>query len=69
MHIPSSLPFRVEIWNRDRSSLEETIAAASSLPVAIGAYVAAARARPNDRALPFNLAQNIRERGAIDDSG
>lgn len=62
MRIPSSLPFRVEIWDRDRSRLEETIAAASSIPVAIGAYEAACVARPRDRVLLCNLSQIIRER-------
>jgi hypothetical protein len=62
VHIPSSLPFRVEIWSPDRSRLEETIAAASSLPVAIGAFEAACQARPKDRVLLCNLAQIIRER-------
>jgi hypothetical protein len=64
MHIPSSLPFRVEIWSRDRSRLEETLAASSSLPVAIGAYEAACAARPKDRVLLCNLGQIIRERVA-----
>jgi hypothetical protein len=64
MHIPPSLPFRVEIWNRDRTRLEETLAAASSLPVAIGAFEAARKARPRDRVLLCNLAQIIRERAA-----
>jgi hypothetical protein len=62
LHIPSSLPFRVEIWNRDRTRLEETIASASTLPVAIGAYEAACKARPKDRVLLCNMAQIIRER-------
>jgi hypothetical protein len=62
MHIPPSLPFRVEIWNRDRTRLEETIAAASSLPVAIGAYEAACRARPKDQVLLCNMAPIIRDR-------
>lgn len=66
MHIPPSLPFRVEIWNRDRSRLEETIAASSSLPVAMGAYEAACKARPKDRVLLCNLAQIIRERNPKD---
>ena len=62
MRIPSALPFRVEIWDRDRARLEETLAAASSLPVAIGAFEAACAARPKDRVLLCNLAQIIRER-------
>jgi hypothetical protein len=62
MRIPSALPFRVEIWSRDRSRLEETIAAASSMPVAIGAYEAACTAMPKDRVMLCNLAQIIRER-------
>ncbi len=62
MNIPSSLPFRVEIWSRDRARLEETIAAASSLHVAIGAYEAALAARPRDRVMLCNLSQIIRER-------
>lgn len=65
LHIPPSLPFRVEIWNRDRSRLEETIAAASSLPVAIGADEAACKARPKDRVLLCNMAQIIRVRYAV----
>lgn len=62
MHIPSGLPFRVEIWSPDRSRLEETIAAASSLHVAIRAYEAACVARPRDRVMLCNLSQIIRER-------
>jgi hypothetical protein len=62
MHIPSSLPFRIEIWDRDRQHLEETLAASSSLPVAIGAYDAACRVRPKARVLLCNLAQIVRER-------
>jgi hypothetical protein len=59
--IPSTLPFRVEIWDRAHANLEETLAAASSLPLAIGAFEAACQARPKNRVLLCNLAQAGRQ--------
>jgi hypothetical protein len=40
--------------------------AALSLPVAIGAYEAACRARPKDRVLLCNMAEIIRDRYAVE---
>jgi hypothetical protein len=59
------MPFRVEVWNRERTRHEETLAASSSLPVARGAYLAACRLRPRDRILLYNLAQIFDDREPI----
>lgn len=62
MRIPASLPFRVEIWTRDRSDLMETIAASSNLLIARAAYTATIAARPKDRMLLCYLAQIVEDR-------
>jgi len=67
MKIPASMPFRVEVWNRDRTRYEETLAAASSLPVAHGAFVAACQLRLRDRILLCNLAQIIKDREPLEE--
>ncbi|MEZ5792383.1 MAG: hypothetical protein R3D34_16900 [Nitratireductor sp.] len=62
MKIPSQFPFRIEVWSRDGSRLEETIAASSSLHIAIAAFDAACLARPAETVMLCNLAQIIRKR-------
>ena len=61
MNIPSSMPFRIEIWNPEGSRLEETLLASSHLLLAAAAFDEACRHRPRSLVRLRNLSLIVRQ--------
>ena len=61
MRQPEELPYTVEIWDTEGSSLIQTLARCSSATLAIAAYEAAVTVQPRERITARHGARVIRE--------